>query len=75
MYFSANWTTLGPVVVVAICPKLSEDYVDGVGEIHVVEQVEELGPELQPLAFRDWNELHDGEVRVDLFRSSYDVPS
>src|SRR5208282_5170260 len=50
-------------------------YVDGVGPIHVVEQIKELSPEFHPLPFRDRNVLHDGEVRVDLFRPHYDVSS
>src|SRR5271166_183544 len=57
-------------------PKVSRSsYVDGIGEIHVVKQIEKLGPELQSLTFRDWNGLHDGEVRVDLFWSPENISS
>src|ERR1019366_2160795 len=44
-------------------PKVSRGYyVDRFGEIHVVEQIEKLGPEVYPLPFRDRNVLHNGEV-------------
>src|ERR1017187_3328520 len=49
-------------------------YVHGVSKIHVVEQIEEFSSELHLLAFRDRKELHNGKIRVDLLRTSNDVP-